>query len=92
VGEPGAPGELDALRRDFPRYAIDVMLTYDSRRYVAQRRQPGPGPHTLVTKDPAELRTELAARGSGPDSRSGLQLRPGGREAALNPRGQGESS
>ncbi|MFI5064737.1 MAG: hypothetical protein ACHP9Z_12265 [Streptosporangiales bacterium] len=61
MGEPGPPGELDALRRDFPRYSIEIVLTYDSRRYVAQRRQPGPGVHTLVTKDLAELRAELGA-------------------------------
>ena len=30
------------------------------RRYVARRSQSGPGPHTLVTSDLAELRAELS--------------------------------
>jgi hypothetical protein len=52
--------ELQTARHDFPRYQIDVDLTIGRRRYVARRTQPGPGPHTLITSDLTELRTELA--------------------------------
>lgn len=53
---------LANLRADFPRYAIDTEARAgdDPTRYIAVRRQPGPGPHTLITPDPAELRAELA--------------------------------
>lgn len=50
---------LEAARRDFPRYQIDVELAVDRRRYVARRIQPGPGPHTLITSNLNELRAEL---------------------------------
>src|SRR5580704_1156302 len=50
---------LEAARRDFPRYQIDVELALDRRRYVARRIQPGPGQHTLITSNLSELRTEL---------------------------------
>ena len=50
---------LDAARRDFPSYQIDVELTMERPRYVARRTHPGPGPHTLITSDLAELRAEL---------------------------------
>jgi hypothetical protein len=56
------PGDLESARQDFPRYQIDEELRWDRRRYVARRRQPGPGPHTLVTSDLAELRAELNPR------------------------------
>jgi hypothetical protein len=51
---------LSELRTDFPRYVIDSVAAANGRRYVAVRRQPGPGPHTVVTPDPAELRAALA--------------------------------
>lgn len=51
--------DLEAARRDFPRYQIDVELAVDRRRYVARRIQPGPGPHTLITSNLNELRAEL---------------------------------
>jgi hypothetical protein len=63
---------LDAARRDFPRYQIDVELTMERPRYVARRTHPGPGPHTLITSDLAELRAELGMR------------RPASPEAPLN--------
>ena len=50
---------LEAARRDFPRYQIDVELALARRRYVARRIQPGPGPHTLITSNLNELRAEL---------------------------------
>ena len=67
---PSDPVDLEATRRDFPRYRIDVELGVDRRRYVARRTQPGPGPHTLITSDLAELRTEL---GSSSHERTGTQ-------------------
>ena len=51
---------LHAVRRDFPRYQIDVDLAIDRRRYIARRTQPGLGPHTLITSDLTELRAGLA--------------------------------
>jgi hypothetical protein len=53
---------LDVVRRDFPGYQIDVELTMERPRYVARRTHPGPGPHTLITSDLAELRAELGTR------------------------------
>ena len=53
---------LDAARRDFPSYQIDVELTMERPRYVARRTRPGAGPHTLITSDLAELRAELGVR------------------------------
>jgi hypothetical protein len=53
---------LDCARRDFPGYQIDVELTMERSRYVARRTRPGPGPHTLITSDLAELRAELGPR------------------------------
>ena len=52
--------DLQTARHDFPRYQIDIDLTIGRRRYIARRTQPGPGPHTLITSDLTELRTELA--------------------------------
>jgi hypothetical protein len=55
-----AATELEQLRRDFPRYAIGVVTSWDHSRYLAQRRRPGPGPHTVLTDDLTELRAELS--------------------------------
>lgn len=61
VSDAYLPADLEGIRREFPRYQIGVEPTTGGHRYVAQRLQPGPGPHTVVTRDLAELRTELAA-------------------------------
>ena len=42
-------------RRDGNRDDHEIV----SRRYVARRIQPGPGPHTLITSNLNELRAEL---------------------------------
>ncbi len=55
-----AAAELEQLRRDFPRYAIGSVTTWGHTRYLGQRRQPGPGPHTVLTADLAELRAALS--------------------------------
>lgn len=57
---PAQQADLDAARRDFPGYLIEVEATPGRHRYIARRVQPGPGPHTLVTSDLAELRVELS--------------------------------
>ena len=51
---------LSDLRADFPSYVIDTEAVASGERYVAVRRQPGPGPHTVVTPDLSELRSALA--------------------------------
>jgi hypothetical protein len=54
--------DLQAARRDFPRYQIDVDLALDRRRFIARRTEPGPGPHTLITSDLTELLATLTPR------------------------------
>jgi hypothetical protein len=56
---PAQWADLDAARRDFPCYRIEVEPLPGRRRYIARRTQPGPGPHTLITSDLTELRAEL---------------------------------
>ena len=55
-----AEREIRVLRRDFSRYRIDLDFTPGGARYTARRQGPGPGPWLLITKDPAELRSELS--------------------------------
>ncbi len=55
-----AEREVRILRRDFPRYRIDLDFTPAGARYSAKRQGPGPGPYAVVTKDPVELRIELS--------------------------------
>jgi hypothetical protein len=62
---------LDRLRADFPTYVIDTesrpadthpagrQAQPPSIRFVAVRREHGPGPHTVITPDPDELRAAL---------------------------------
>jgi hypothetical protein len=57
---PAQRADLDAARRDFPGYQIEVELTPGRRRYIARRTRPAPGPHTLITSDLTELRAELS--------------------------------
>jgi hypothetical protein len=52
---------LTALRTDFPEFLIWLEQLSSGDRFVARRKRPGPGLHTVVTSDPAELRTTLAA-------------------------------
>jgi hypothetical protein len=63
---------LDRLRADFPSYAIDTeprptgthpdgrQVQPPTIRFVAVRREHGPGPHTVITPDPDELRAALS--------------------------------
>jgi hypothetical protein len=69
---------LDTLKRGFPGYAFDVAVSRGGFAYVARRRRPGNGPHTLVSADLAEIRAELtpAAQGGLPRRTPGVNFRP----------------
>jgi hypothetical protein len=54
---------LTALRADFPAFRIWREITTGRARYIARRLHPGPGPHTVVTHDLAELRAALRSQG-----------------------------
>ncbi len=60
MATPAQRADLDAARRDFPGYQIEIEPIPGRRRYIARRTQPGPGPHTLITSDLTELRAELS--------------------------------
>jgi hypothetical protein len=51
---------LNDLKQDFPGYRIWQEPMGSQIRLVAVRREPGTGPHTLVTADLIELRAALA--------------------------------
>lgn len=57
---------LAALRDDFPAFRISREIIGDRVQYVARRRDPGTHPHTVVTADPAGLRSALATSASRP--------------------------
>ena len=61
-----AEREARLLRRDFPRYWIDLGYTPTGARYSAQRKEPGPGPYAVVTEDPIELRSDLSGAAAPP--------------------------
>jgi hypothetical protein len=65
---PAYQRELADLQQDFPGYRIWQEPMGGRIRLVAVRRKPGTSPHTLITTDPAELRSVLAnsAPTSGP--------------------------
>jgi len=52
---------LTTLQRDFPAFEIWSETTHTRVRYIARSRHLDQSPHTLVTKDPEELRAALAA-------------------------------
>jgi hypothetical protein len=68
---------LATLRREFPGYRIWLDPTHSRDRFVARRQHPGPGPHTVVTSDPAELRTALAPSGPPEPGPPALPPEPG---------------
>jgi hypothetical protein len=70
---------LAALRAEFPGFRVWTEPVGGRYRFVARRRHPGTGLHTVVTSDPAELRAALAA------ARSEQEPGPAGRDAALPP-------
>ena len=60
-GGTGKTDPLTALQRDFPAFEIWREITHTGVRYIARSKLLSQSPHTLVTKDPAELRAALAA-------------------------------
>jgi len=55
------PDPLAALQRDFPAYHFWRETTLTGPRFIARSRHLSQSPHTLVTRDPAEMRAELSA-------------------------------
>jgi hypothetical protein len=47
------------MAADFPEFAIWREHTGERVQYIARRNHGGVHPHTIVTSDPAELRTCL---------------------------------
>jgi hypothetical protein len=56
--------DLARLQAGFPQFAIWRETGYSRPRYIARSLQPGTHPHTLITSDLAEPRTQLSAGGS----------------------------
>jgi hypothetical protein len=56
--------DLAQLQAGFPQFAIWREPGRGQSRYIARRLRPGTRPHTLVTPDLRELRTELSAGAS----------------------------
>jgi hypothetical protein len=52
---------LANLQDDFPAFLITMEPALSGPRYIARSRHFGQNPHTLVTRDPAELRAALLA-------------------------------
>ena len=57
---------LAVLRDDFPAFRIWREIIGDRIQYVARRRDPDTHPHTVVTGDPAGLRSALGISANGP--------------------------
>jgi hypothetical protein len=51
---------LGVLRDDFPAFRIWREIIGDRIQYVARCRDPDTHPHTVITGDPARLRSALA--------------------------------
>jgi len=51
---------LAELCDQFPAFRVWREIIGDRVQYVARRRQPGTHPHTVVTADPARLRSALS--------------------------------
>jgi hypothetical protein len=56
--------DLARLQAGFPQFAIWRETGYSRPRYIVRSLQPGTHPHTLITSDLAEPRTQLSAGGS----------------------------
>lgn len=55
--------EMARVQATFPQFRIWQETTYGRSRYIARSTQPGVNPHTLITSDLSELRTELSTGG-----------------------------
>ena len=55
--------ELEALRRDFPRYGFETHMLGGQEHYTARRRRGAQDarPYSVTTTDLGKLRRELAA-------------------------------
>jgi hypothetical protein len=58
---------LAGLSREFPGYEFDTQSTRRGVSLVATARTTGNGVHTVITRDPAELRVALSGSGSMPE-------------------------
>jgi len=70
------PDPLAALQRDFPAYHFWRETTLTGPRYIARSRHLSQSPHTLVTRDPAEIRAELSAAKPPPRTTPGTNSTP----------------
>ena len=61
MNDPAEQATLAELRREFPGYRIWLEPTHSHLRFIARRQGAGTGLHTVITADPAELRSVLAA-------------------------------
>jgi hypothetical protein len=57
--DQGGLGDLAAMAAEFPEFAIWQEYAGERVQYIARRNHGGVHPHTIVTSDPAELRTCL---------------------------------
>jgi hypothetical protein len=51
---------LAALQEEFPAFRITLEPTFMGPRYIVRSRHLSQNPHTLITRNPEELRTALA--------------------------------
>jgi hypothetical protein len=89
--------ELDALRRDFPRYGFETHVLAGLEHYTARRRpgEPNAHPYSVTSPDLDRLRRELTAGSEGPagsagpagsESPAGSEGLPGSESPAASPR------
>jgi hypothetical protein len=64
----GRAAELEALRRDFPRYGFETHVLAGLEHYTARRRpgEPNAHPYSVTSADLGRLRRALAGRSEGP--------------------------
>lgn len=60
------------LRADFPSFRIWREIIPGHTRFIARRLHPGPGLHTVVTSDLAELRETLSGENARPATVTGI--------------------
>ena len=59
--DPEHQATLASLQDEFPAFLITMEPALTGPRYIARSRRFGQNPHTLVTRDPDELRAALIA-------------------------------
>jgi hypothetical protein len=60
TGSETSSQELAQLRMEFPGFIIWLEHTPRGEQYVARRTRADLHPHTVVTRDPGDLRGQLA--------------------------------